>query len=181
MIKKKQLDQTLTFLHLSSSVSSIYSKTPIYRGVWGQGNIRDKSGSAVNRGFVWLTLCMFSPIWGKGNGRGISGFAVITFVRAPIPPLYRSYRQCNGTCLLFLVHIPQKLQYCYLVIESVMIILYTNIQQQVENMHVCCIPEGTQHPRKNPTSQKKPNIREGTQHPRRNPTSQKQPNIPEGT
>ena len=54
-----------------------YSKTPIYRGVWGQGNIRGKSGSAVNRGFVWFTLsCMFSPIWGKGNGRGISGFAV---------------------------------------------------------------------------------------------------------
>ena len=54
----------------------IYSKTPIYRGVWGQGNIRGKSGSAVNRGFVWFTLCMFSPIWGKGNGRGISRFAV---------------------------------------------------------------------------------------------------------
>ena len=53
-----------------------YSKTPIYRGVWGQGNIRGKSGSAVNRGFVWFTLCMFSPKWGKGNGRGISGFAV---------------------------------------------------------------------------------------------------------
>ena len=31
--------------------------------VWGQGNIRGKSGSAVNRGFVWFTLCMFSPIW----------------------------------------------------------------------------------------------------------------------
>ena len=31
---------------------------------------------AVNRGFVWFTLCTFSPIWGKGNGRGISGFAV---------------------------------------------------------------------------------------------------------
>ena len=59
-----------------SSFSSTYSKTPIYRGVWGQGNIRGKSGSAVNRGFVWFTLCMFSPIWGKGNGRGISGFAV---------------------------------------------------------------------------------------------------------
>ena len=54
----------------------IYSKTPIYRGVWRQGNNRGKSGSAVNRGFVWFTLCMFSPIWGKGNGRGISGFAV---------------------------------------------------------------------------------------------------------
>ena len=54
----------------------MYSKTPIYRGVWGQGNIRGKSGSAVNRGFVWFKLCMFSPIWGKGNGRGISGFAV---------------------------------------------------------------------------------------------------------
>ena len=53
-----------------------YSKTTIYRGVWGQGNIRGKSGSAVNRGFVWFTLCMFSPIWGKENGRGISGFAV---------------------------------------------------------------------------------------------------------
>ena len=54
----------------------IYNKTPIYRGVWGKGNIRGKSGSAVNRGFVWFTLCIFSPIWGKGNGRGISGFAV---------------------------------------------------------------------------------------------------------
>ena len=54
----------------------LYSKTPIYRGVWGQGNIRGKSVSAVNRGFVWFTLCMFSPIWGKGNGRGIWGFAV---------------------------------------------------------------------------------------------------------
>ena len=53
-----------------------YSKTPIYRGVWGQGNIRGKSGSAVNRGFVLFTLCMFSPIWGKWNSRGISGFAV---------------------------------------------------------------------------------------------------------
>ena len=30
----------------------IYSKTPIYRGVWGQGNNRGKSGSAVNRGAV---------------------------------------------------------------------------------------------------------------------------------
>ena len=57
-------------------MNTYYSKTPIYRGVWGQGNIRGKSGSAVNRGFVWFTLCMFSPIWGKGNGRGISGFAV---------------------------------------------------------------------------------------------------------
>ena len=54
----------------------VYSKTPIYRGVWGQGNVSGKSGSAVNRGFVWFTLCVFSPIWGKGNGRGISGFAV---------------------------------------------------------------------------------------------------------
>ena len=42
-----------------------YSKTPIYRGVWGQGNNRGKSGSAVNRGFVWFTLCMFSHIWGS--------------------------------------------------------------------------------------------------------------------
>ena len=55
---------------------NMYSKTPIYRGVWGQGNICGKSGSAVNRGFVWFTLCMFSPIWGKGNGHGISVFAV---------------------------------------------------------------------------------------------------------
>ena len=31
-----------------------YSKTPIYRGVWGKGNIRGKSGFAVNRGFVCL-------------------------------------------------------------------------------------------------------------------------------
>ena len=44
---------------------SRYSKTSIYRGVWGQGNIRGKSGSAVNRGFVWFTLCMFSPIFGE--------------------------------------------------------------------------------------------------------------------
>ena len=48
----------------------VYRKTPIYRGVWG------KETSAVNRGFVWFTLCIFSPIWGEGNGRGISGFAV---------------------------------------------------------------------------------------------------------
>ena len=61
--------------HINMS-RKVYSKTPIYRGVWGKGNIRGKSGSAVNRGFVWFTLCMFSPIWGKGNGRGISGFAV---------------------------------------------------------------------------------------------------------
>ena len=54
----------------------MYSKTPIYRGFWGQAKTRGKSGSAVNRGFVWFTLCMFSPIWGEGNGRGISGFAV---------------------------------------------------------------------------------------------------------
>ena len=53
-----------------------YSKTPIYRGGWGKGNIRGKSGSAVNRGFVWFTLCILSPIWGKGNGCGISGFAI---------------------------------------------------------------------------------------------------------
>ena len=53
-----------------------YSKTPIYRGFWGQAKTRGKSGSAVNRGFVWFTLCMFSPIWGEGNGRSISGFAV---------------------------------------------------------------------------------------------------------
>ena len=44
--------------------------------VWGQGNIHGKSGSAVNQGFVWFTLCMFSPIWGKENGRCILGFAV---------------------------------------------------------------------------------------------------------
>ena len=36
----------------------------------------EKETSAVNRGFVWFTLCMFSPIWGKGNGRNVSGFAV---------------------------------------------------------------------------------------------------------
>ena len=59
-----------------ASCVCIYSKTPIYRGVWGQGNIRGKSGSRVYRGFVWFTLFMFSPIWGKGNDRGISGFAV---------------------------------------------------------------------------------------------------------
>ena len=63
-------------LFRKSCLQTLYSKTPIYRGVWGQGKIRVKSGSAVNRGFVWFTLCVFSPIWGKGNGRGISGFAV---------------------------------------------------------------------------------------------------------
>ena len=62
--------------NLSSYSNVLYRKTPIYRGVRGQGNNRGKSGSAVNRGFVWFTLCLFSPIWGKGNGRGISGFAV---------------------------------------------------------------------------------------------------------
>ena len=44
---------------------SKYSKTPIYRGLWGQAKTRGKSGSAVNRGFVWFTLCIFSLIWGK--------------------------------------------------------------------------------------------------------------------
>ena len=72
------LSAALTVTCILAIVTSItwYSKTPIYRGFWGQGNNRGKSGSAVNRGFVWFTLCMFSPIWGKGNGRGISGFAV---------------------------------------------------------------------------------------------------------
>ena len=36
----------------STATKYMYSKTPIYRGVWGQGKIRGKSGSAVNRGFV---------------------------------------------------------------------------------------------------------------------------------
>ena len=31
-----------------------YSKTPIYRGFWGKGNNRGKSGFAVNRGFACL-------------------------------------------------------------------------------------------------------------------------------
>ena len=69
-------DDIIEALSNGEDMDAIYSKTPIYRGVWGQGNIRIKSGSAVNQGFVWFTLCMFSPIWGKGNGRGISGFAV---------------------------------------------------------------------------------------------------------
>ena len=71
-------DECLVVKLLKVLAYSMYSKTPIYRGVWEQGNIRGKSGSAVNRGFVWftITLCMFSPIWGKGNGRGISGFAI---------------------------------------------------------------------------------------------------------
>ena len=57
-----------------------YSKTPIYLGVWGKGNNRGKSGSAVNLGFVLFTLCMFySPIWGKGNGRGKSGRGISGF------------------------------------------------------------------------------------------------------
>ena len=55
-------------------VCTLYSKTPIYRGFWEKGNIRGKSGFAVNRGFVCLH--MVSPIWGKGDGRGISGFVV---------------------------------------------------------------------------------------------------------
>ena len=61
---------------LQSTTKDNYSKTPIYRGFWGQAKTRGKSGSAVDRGFVWFTLWMFSPIWGEGNGRGISGFAV---------------------------------------------------------------------------------------------------------
>ena len=85
-------------------VSTIYSKTPIYRGVWGKGNIRGKSGSALNRGFVWFTLslCMFNPIWRKGNGlryigvcgksgRGISGFYCIHY--SHLHPPFTSYLQ----------------------------------------------------------------------------------------
>ena len=48
----------------------------MFSPIWGKGDGRGISGFAVNRGFVWFTLCMFSPIWGKGDGRGISGFAV---------------------------------------------------------------------------------------------------------
>ena len=33
---------------------SLYSKIPIYRGVWGKENIRGKLGFAVNRGFACL-------------------------------------------------------------------------------------------------------------------------------
>ena len=66
---------TVHFFVVIRSFTS-YSNTLIYHGVWGQGNIRGISGSAVNQGFVWFTLCLFSPFWGKGNGRGISGFAV---------------------------------------------------------------------------------------------------------
>ena len=32
----------------------MYSKTLIYCGFWGKGNIRDKSGFAVNQGFACL-------------------------------------------------------------------------------------------------------------------------------
>ena len=53
------------FLHITA-----YSKTPIYRGVWGKGNIRGKSG------FCLFTLYIISPIWGKVDSRGISEFAV---------------------------------------------------------------------------------------------------------
>ena len=55
------------------SITFQYSSTvkPLFTAVFGGKEI-----SAVNRGFVLFTLCMFSPIWGKGNGRGISGFAV---------------------------------------------------------------------------------------------------------
>ena len=82
---------------LSTGISW-YSKTPIYRGVWGKGNIRGKSGSAVNRGFVWCTLCMFSPIWGERNGRGISGFncmhlTVIMTTSSTLSPLCYTHSQ----------------------------------------------------------------------------------------
>ena len=47
-----------------------YSKTPFYRGVWGQGNIRGKSG-------LCLVYIMYVESYlGERNGRGISGFAV---------------------------------------------------------------------------------------------------------
>ena len=53
------------FENLTYKVPSYYSKTPIYRGVWGQGNIRGKSGSAVNRGFVWFTLNVCLVLFGE--------------------------------------------------------------------------------------------------------------------
>ena len=97
----------------------IYSKTPIYRCVWGQGNIRGKSGSAVNRGFVWFTLCMFSPIWGKDNGRGISGFAVnrgavnrgftVQSINSSVVIGRAQYRG-NGNCLLLPILCNMKYQ-----------------------------------------------------------------------
>ena len=56
---------------LRSKEKNYYTVKPRFTAVFG-----GKETSAVNRGFVWFTLCTFSPIWGKGNGRGISGFAV---------------------------------------------------------------------------------------------------------
>ena len=59
-----------------------YSKTPIYRRVWGKENIcgKTKSGSAVNRGFVWFTLCMFIPIWAKEMAAVYRGFTILPTV-----------------------------------------------------------------------------------------------------
>ena len=103
-----------------------YSKTPIYCGVWGQGNIRGKSGSAVNRGFVWFKLCMFSPIWGQGNGRGISGFAVNRgAVNRGFTVLLLS---CEGTLFL--------LKYCIIQILAPGTIYSGN---SIDNIYLCYI------------------------------------------
>ena len=69
-----------------------YSETPIYRGIWGKGNIHGKSGFAVNRGFVCLHYMdnvkenlgrrrwpWYIGVCGKSkSGRGKSGFYCIS-------------------------------------------------------------------------------------------------------
>ena len=54
--KVRVLLQTCTEHFDSLSNLLIYSKTPIYRGVWGKGNSRGISGFAVNRGFTVLVF-----------------------------------------------------------------------------------------------------------------------------
>ena len=44
--------RNLFYIHFLAAAN--YSKTPIYRGFWGKGNNRGKSGFAVNRGFACL-------------------------------------------------------------------------------------------------------------------------------
>ena len=62
-----------------------YSKTPIYRGVWGKGNIRGKSGSSVNRCYTLYTSRAREACTPAGHlpvYRGftcISGFYCITY------------------------------------------------------------------------------------------------------
>ena len=47
----------------------MYSKTPIYRGCWGQAKTRGKSGSAVNRGFGF-----WGPKLAKKDGKAFNPY-----------------------------------------------------------------------------------------------------------